>query len=45
MVLRLAQQHIRFGHFEYFYYTKSPTAGRTGRACEAALPRMPPNNP
>ncbi|MFJ7143445.1 protein adenylyltransferase SelO [Pseudomonas protegens] len=22
MVLRLAQSHIRFGHFEYFYYTK-----------------------
>ncbi|UZE35385.1 YdiU family protein [Pseudomonas sp. B21-059] len=24
MVLRLAQSHIRFGHFEYFYYTKKP---------------------
>ena len=22
MVLRLAQSHIRFGHFEYFYYTR-----------------------
>jgi uncharacterized protein YdiU (UPF0061 family) len=22
MVLRLAQSHVRFGHFEYFYYTK-----------------------
>ncbi|WP_010488496.1 protein adenylyltransferase SelO [Pseudomonas sp. S9] len=22
MVLRLAQSHIRFGHFEYFYYTQ-----------------------
>ena len=24
MVLRLAQSHVRFGHFEYFYYTKQP---------------------
>ncbi|WP_047335491.1 protein adenylyltransferase SelO [Pseudomonas protegens] len=24
MVLRLAPSHIRFGHFEYFYYTKKP---------------------
>ena len=24
MVLRLAHSHIRFGHFEYFYYTKKP---------------------
>lgn len=24
MVLRLAPSHIRFGHFEYFYYTKRP---------------------
>ena len=24
MVLRLAQSHVRFGHFEYFYYTKRP---------------------
>lgn len=22
MVLRLAQSHVRFGHFEYFYYTR-----------------------
>ena len=22
MLLRLAQSHVRFGHFEYFYYTK-----------------------
>ena len=25
MVLRLAQSHIRFGHFEYFYYTDDHT--------------------
>lgn len=24
MVLRLAQSHVRFGSFEYFYYTKQP---------------------
>ncbi|WP_416759158.1 protein adenylyltransferase SelO [Pseudomonas sp. BNK-6] len=24
MVLRLAPSHVRFGHFEYFYYTKKP---------------------
>lgn len=24
MVLRLAASHVRFGHFEYFYYTKRP---------------------
>ena len=24
MVLRLAPSHIRFGHFEYFYYTRQP---------------------
>ncbi len=24
MVLRLAPSHIRFGHFEYFYYTQQP---------------------
>ena len=24
MVLRLAPSHIRFGHFEYFYYSKQP---------------------
>lgn len=24
MVLRMAPSHIRFGHFEYFYYTKKP---------------------
>lgn len=24
MVLRLAQSHVRFGHFEYFYYTQQP---------------------
>ncbi|KAF0862521.1 protein adenylyltransferase SelO [Pseudomonas sp. LD120] len=24
MLLRLAPSHIRFGHFEYFYYTKKP---------------------
>ena len=24
MLLRLAPSHIRFGHFEYFYYTKRP---------------------
>ena len=24
MVLRLAHSHIRFGHFEYFYYTQRP---------------------
>ncbi len=24
MVLRLAPSHIRFGHFEYFYYTRKP---------------------
>ncbi|MGY2043988.1 protein adenylyltransferase SelO [Pseudomonas pergaminensis] len=24
MVLRMAHSHIRFGHFEYFYYTKKP---------------------
>jgi uncharacterized protein YdiU (UPF0061 family) len=24
MVLRLAPSHVRFGHFEYFYYTKQP---------------------
>lgn len=24
MVLRLAESHIRFGHFEYFYYTRQP---------------------
>ena len=24
MVLRLAPSHVRFGHFEYFYYTKRP---------------------
>jgi len=24
MLLRLAQSHVRFGHFEYFYYTKQP---------------------
>ncbi|MGC3891796.1 protein adenylyltransferase SelO [Pseudomonas urmiensis] len=24
MLLRVAQSHIRFGHFEYFYYTRQP---------------------
>nr|WP_218173035.1 YdiU family protein [Pseudomonas veronii] len=24
MVLRLARSHVRFGHFEYFYYTQKP---------------------
>jgi uncharacterized protein YdiU (UPF0061 family) len=24
MVLRLAPSHVRFGHFEYFYYSKQP---------------------
>ena len=24
MVLRMAPSHVRFGHFEYFYYTKRP---------------------
>ncbi|WP_312932117.1 protein adenylyltransferase SelO [Pseudomonas sp.] len=24
MLLRVAQSHVRFGHFEYFYYTKQP---------------------
>lgn len=24
MVLRLAPSHVRFGHFEYFYYTRKP---------------------
>ncbi|MGA8133146.1 MULTISPECIES: protein adenylyltransferase SelO [Pseudomonas] len=24
MVLRMAPSHVRFGHFEYFYYTKQP---------------------
>ncbi|WP_084314534.1 protein adenylyltransferase SelO [Pseudomonas jinjuensis] len=24
MLLRLAQSHVRFGHFEYFYYTQQP---------------------
>ncbi|WP_249678194.1 protein adenylyltransferase SelO [Pseudomonas abieticivorans] len=24
MLLRLAPSHVRFGHFEYFYYTKQP---------------------
>ena len=24
MILRLAQSHVRFGHFEYFYYTRQP---------------------
>ena len=24
MLLRMAQSHIRFGHFEYFYYTRQP---------------------
>ncbi|MGE8360816.1 protein adenylyltransferase SelO [Pseudomonas sp.] len=24
MVLRLAPSHVRFGHFEYFYYTQQP---------------------
>ena len=26
MLLRVAPSHIRFGHFEYFYYTKQPEA-------------------
>jgi serine/tyrosine/threonine adenylyltransferase len=40
MVLRLAPSHIRFGHFEYFYYTQKvrEVAPTTGRArAEAAL--------
>ncbi len=43
MVLRLAPSHIRFGHFEYFYYTQEArAASRTGRArAEPALPRVP----
>ena len=24
MLLRLARSHVRFGHFEYFYYTRQP---------------------
>ncbi|HKS14811.1 MAG TPA: YdiU family protein [Pseudomonas sp.] len=24
MLLRMAQSHVRFGHFEYFYYTRQP---------------------
>ncbi len=24
MLVRLAQSHVRFGHFEYFYYTRQP---------------------
>jgi uncharacterized protein YdiU (UPF0061 family) len=28
MLLRLAQSHVRFGHFEYFYYTKQPEQQR-----------------
>ena len=28
MVLRLAPSHIRFGHFEYFYYTQQPELQR-----------------
>lgn len=29
MVLRLAESHIRFGHFEYFYYTRQPEQAQT----------------
>ena len=29
MVLRLAPSHVRFGHFEYFYYTKQPEEQKT----------------
>ncbi|WP_407313221.1 protein adenylyltransferase SelO [Pseudomonas sp. nanlin1] len=28
-LLRLARSHIRFGHFEYFYYTKQPEQQKT----------------
>ncbi|MGO1208159.1 MAG: protein adenylyltransferase SelO family protein, partial [Pseudomonas putida] len=28
MLTRLAQSHVRFGHFEYFYYTKQPEQQR-----------------
>ncbi|MGH8462618.1 MAG: protein adenylyltransferase SelO, partial [Pseudomonas sp.] len=28
MVLRLAPSHVRFGHFEYFYYTRQPEQQR-----------------
>ena len=28
MLLRLAPSHIRFGHFEYFYYTRQPEQQR-----------------
>ncbi|WP_145126128.1 protein adenylyltransferase SelO [Pseudomonas sp. URMO17WK12:I11] len=28
MLTRLAQSHIRFGHFEYFYYTRQPEQQR-----------------
>nr|WP_024306686.1 YdiU family protein [Pseudomonas sp. P818] len=37
MVLRLAQSHVRFGHFEYFYYTRQheqlKTLGEHVMAC------------
>lgn len=29
MVLRLAPSHVRFGHFEYFYYSKQPEQLKT----------------
>jgi hypothetical protein len=32
MVLRLAPSHVRFGHFEYFYYTKRPEQQKNWRA-------------
>jgi uncharacterized protein YdiU (UPF0061 family) len=42
MVLRLANSHIRFGHFEYFYYTKKPEQQEElAEHVDAALPRMP----
>ncbi|MHC6227849.1 protein adenylyltransferase SelO [Pseudomonas sp. X10] len=28
MLLRLARSHVRFGHFEYFYYTRQPEQQR-----------------
>ncbi|MBF8778807.1 YdiU family protein [Pseudomonas fulva] len=28
MVLRMAESHVRFGHFEYFYYTRQPEQQR-----------------
>ncbi|MCO1334719.1 YdiU family protein [Microbulbifer sp. OS29] len=40
MLIRVAESHVRFGHFEYFFYTKQLEALRTliGITCQRFVP-------